>query len=189
MATIKDLKEWMRRDICRFGRFDKVVQIVHESHEESVGLGKHRRVESRLRLKVFTDANEYAIMAVEDHDPENISRGYLGCLSSSRKPRAGEGWHRGNDLADGPLTELTWRRIMGDIISYELVDLAKPQVPKADIPESACVEATGPNKNKPQVGQGTRLITLDGTRLITLDEGGKTDKAVFAGAVGLEGEY
>lgn len=50
-----------------------------------------------------------------------LDGGYLGCTSSCRKPRAGEDWHRGSDLSDGLLTEDTWRSILGDIISYEMV--------------------------------------------------------------------
>ncbi|MEE8114809.1 MAG: hypothetical protein V3T23_10710, partial [Nitrososphaerales archaeon] len=48
-------------------------------------------------------------------------RTYLGCTASSRKPRAGEDWTRGSDLADGDLSLETWNKILGDIVAYELV--------------------------------------------------------------------
>lgn len=56
-----------------------------------------------------------------------LDDGYLGCIASSRKPRAGEKHTRGNDLADGPLTEETWRRILADIVSYEMVRVHRPK--------------------------------------------------------------
>jgi hypothetical protein len=56
-------------------------------------------------------------------------RGYLGCIASSRRWRAGEDWHRGSDLPDGPLTEETWRSILAAIVSYELVDVVKEARP------------------------------------------------------------
>lgn len=51
--------------------------------------------------------------------------GYLGCTVTARKPRAGEDWVRGNDLADGAYCKETWRKIKDDIISYELVKIIK----------------------------------------------------------------
>lgn len=54
-----------------------------------------------------------------------MDEGYLGCTSQCRKPRAGEQQHRGSDLHDGPLTPETWHRILADIVSYEMVVLAK----------------------------------------------------------------
>jgi hypothetical protein len=64
--------------------------------------------------------------------------GYLGCTASTRKPRAGEDWPRGNDLADGPLSEETWHSILADIVGYELVRVHRRQQPPAD-----GIQATG----------------------------------------------
>lgn len=44
---------------------------------------------------------------------------YLGCSAQSRKPRTGETWTRGNDLADGDFGEETWHKILCDIVRYE----------------------------------------------------------------------
>lgn len=73
----------------------------------------------RYALAIYTDRNRYSLTIVEatEEQPE----GYLGCVASSRKPRAGEDWHRGNDLPDGPLNHDTWTRILAGILGYELV--------------------------------------------------------------------
>lgn len=60
--------------------------------------------------------------------------GYLGCQVTARKMRPGEDWTRGNDLADGPFNEDTWRRILTTIVNYELVKLSKFTKP-TDTPE------------------------------------------------------
>ena len=39
-------------------------------------------------------------------------KAYLGCITDSRKPRAGEDWTRGNDLPDGDFSKDTFNRIM-----------------------------------------------------------------------------
>ena len=56
--------------------------------------------------------------------------GYLGCIVSERKPRAGESWTRGNDLADGDFCEETWLAILRDIVKYEMVKIASKIVRK-----------------------------------------------------------
>ena len=43
----------------------------------------------------------------------------------TRKPRAGEDWNRGRDLADGSYTKETWDKIISNIVSYELVKVIK----------------------------------------------------------------
>ena len=62
-------------------------------------------------------------------------RSYLGCTASTRKPRAGEDWDRGNDLPDGPFNRRTWIKILNGIVKYELVLLAPPINYQADTPE------------------------------------------------------
>ena len=49
--------------------------------------------------------------------------GYLGCIATQRKPRAGEDWNRGNDLADGDYCYETWDAIVRDIVKYEIVKI------------------------------------------------------------------
>ncbi|GEM_PF-6920464 len=38
---------------------------------------------------------------------------YLGCIASTHDKK-------GNDLADGPMTKLTWNAILADIVGYEV---------------------------------------------------------------------
>ena len=110
MPTTQDVKNWYERDLGRFASYGTHVEVRAEfTPDEPVA-------EHLLRIRIYTDTNFYSIVAKEKEP-----NGYLGCTSNSRKPRAGEDWHRGNDLADGPLTEETWRKILSDIVSYELV--------------------------------------------------------------------
>ena len=92
--------------------------------------------EDRLRLKFFTKEHQYNVSAVlpdrnefipELKNPKTFSNdGYLGCISQTRKPRAGEDWNRGNDLADGSYSKETFDKIVYDILAYELVKVAQP---------------------------------------------------------------
>jgi hypothetical protein len=102
IATLDKLKEWMER-ITRFGGH-RSIEWVEDTDTE-------------LRVHLYTDTNEYQIKALL----KDNGRNYLGCVASSRKPRAGETWTRGNDLADGPLTFKTWYDILADIVAYETV--------------------------------------------------------------------
>lgn len=70
-----------------------------------------------FRICVYTDINRYTIVCTSD--------GYLGCTASSRKPRAGEDWPRGNDLPDGEYGHETWFEIIRAILSYEMVRVQK----------------------------------------------------------------
>ena len=113
MATIKDLKSWIERDLTRFSDSkDCVLEIPDDP--------KLNQPDDCLKIRIFTDTNRYGISAAERDDD-----GYLGCIASSRKPRAGEDWTRGRDLADGDLSEETWHEILGDIVSYEMVKIHK----------------------------------------------------------------
>ena len=78
--------------------------------------------DNRIVLKLYTDKNVYSIMA----KLSVRNGGYLGAGYSCRKPRAGETWTRGGDLADGDFSYETWIKIMGDIIGTELVKIHLP---------------------------------------------------------------
>jgi hypothetical protein len=71
-------------------------------------------VEGVVTVHLYTNDHVYAIAGTTSD--------YLGCIASTRKPRAGENHTRGNDLADGKLNDKTMLAILQDIISYELVD-------------------------------------------------------------------
>jgi len=92
-----------------------------ESTKEVIDRVYDRETDKGYEAKVclYTDNHQYAILAVDRGDEDN---GYLGCVVSCRKPRAGEDWTRGNDLPDGPLNYQTWGEIKDAIIRYELVE-------------------------------------------------------------------
>lgn len=70
---------------------------------------------------IYTRNHLYSITA----KIKKNQQGYLGCIASARKPLAGEVHTRGNDLADGHFHEATWRKIILDILRYELVKIVK----------------------------------------------------------------
>jgi hypothetical protein len=104
MASISDLKSWISN--LRYAKWERDVFVANETDDE-------------IKLWLYSDTNLYAIDA--SNPSEERPLGYLGCVVSSRKPRAGETWTRGNDLSDGQLTIETWHRILGDIVSFEMV--------------------------------------------------------------------
>lgn len=86
---------------------------------------------TRLDVHFWTDAHSYHIWATPH---------VLGCEGQSRKWLAGENWHRGNDLGDGPVARRTFERIKKRILQYELVEpvVSRPSAPVPSIrPENA----------------------------------------------------
>lgn len=121
MSNYDKVKEWIIRDLCPFKRF--------EDYIEEVGLG----TEGRSRFKIYTGEYCYSIDVAEPKS-ENKPWGYLGCVVSTRKPRPGEDWTRGNDLPDGICHEDTWNAIKNAMLRYEFVKLAPKQQVMADSP-------------------------------------------------------
>ena len=103
MATVKDLRRWMVRDLLRPN-----IQI--RSHPEASS------DETYFRAFIFTATNKYSIVGIERH---NGGTSYLGCIGGYRSERPGETWNRGNDLPDGSLSKKTWRKILAGIVRYE----------------------------------------------------------------------
>ena len=106
----EQFEEWLK-ELVPFGAVEKYVQLT---------LDKQRNT---IRARIFTDSHQYQISAGET---------YLGCGASSRKWRAGEDWHRGNDRHDGPFCRETWDKIVRDILRYELT--------KLEVHDASCVE-------------------------------------------------
>ena len=79
--------------------------------------------ETTYRTTFFTDRHVYAVRS----RPPCLDSpgGYLGCVAAARKAMAGEGYTRGNDLADGPYSYETWQRIVKDILAYEIMPLGE----------------------------------------------------------------
>lgn len=121
-SKVNQLKQWVK-DICRYGRVKDFVKILEDKREE-----KEKRNEDRLTFNIYTETHRYRITALDRSKDE----GYLGCTASTRKPRTGEDWTRGNDLPDGEFTKETWEHIKNGILAYELVKLAPKTEPMAN---------------------------------------------------------
>ena len=101
MKVEKQLKKWLQ-DIVWGGKLeDYIVFIKPKEHFD-------------IRVRFYTNNHRYSIVA---------HKKYLGCTATTRKPRAGEDWNRGNDLPDGKFNKRTWEAIKNAIIRYELVKL------------------------------------------------------------------
>lgn len=115
MTTLKDFRTWIA-ELKNFSPLD-----THSVMEES-GQNDGTDPEYKLSLIIFTRTNKYRITAIEK---KGRKKSYLGCIATARTPRAGEDWHRGSDLYDGLLTKDVWHRILADIVSHEMVRIAK----------------------------------------------------------------
>jgi len=109
MATATNVLDWLDKDF-RFAE-QGCVEVTRNHYDPA-------KKEEVLRFNIYTEVNRYSISAIIK---DGCNDGYLGCTASCRKPRAGETWGRGRDLSDGPFSEETWRKILSDIVSYELV--------------------------------------------------------------------
>jgi hypothetical protein len=120
-----ELGGWLK-PLCRFNKIEDFVLADYK--------------ENRLRLKIYTKDHSYSISIQlpeankigegklkKGDEAEVINDGYIGCIAQTRKPRAGEEWNRGNDLADGSYSKETFEEIVHDILAYELVKVLKPQ--------------------------------------------------------------
>lgn len=97
----KQLIEWLD---CKFFGLGQKVQVAENSEE-------------RFRVKVYTSKNCYSILATRGD--------YLGCTASTRTPRPGETWTRGNDLPDGKFLKETLYCILCSIVFYEAREVAR----------------------------------------------------------------
>ena len=111
MKTLQDVIDKANQ----FGKFssDKNIHVLEHSDSSDN--------DGTYQFRIYTNDNSYSIVARTYDRTKPGNRSYLGCIASSRKPRAGEDWTRGNDLADGDISEETWNQILADIVSYELV--------------------------------------------------------------------
>ena len=110
---IKIKETWKRIEHAFMGHYagKNCVEIVEHGGQNEEG----GPVE-KLVIHVYTATNRYRITAI---DKKGL--GYLGCIATARKPRAGEDWHRGSDLPDGELYGGTFDKIIEAIAAYELV--------------------------------------------------------------------
>jgi len=101
------------------------------------------RKDNAVRMTLYTDNNEYFIVAKSNGIDDE---GYLGCVSVSRKVRAGEDWRRGNDLADGGFSKETWDKIVMDIFHYELVDIKQTALHRYEPEQKVRITRQWPTK-------------------------------------------
>jgi len=118
-TDFSDLMQWLK-PLCRFDGLDDFIVADYK--------------ENKLNLELFTKDHRYCIVAhlprrsefsESNGDKGGHDDGYLGCIVTTRKPRAGEDWNRGNDLADGSYSKETFDRIICDIVAFELVRVVK----------------------------------------------------------------
>jgi hypothetical protein len=112
---ISQVKVWLNNLIYP-GKYDDFIEVIKEYKTDS---------EDFLNVCFYTEEHQYFIRAVDKKEED----GYLGCVVSCRKPRAGEDWTRGNDLPDGPLNKETWDNILRSIVRYEIVKLSEYRKP------------------------------------------------------------
>ncbi len=116
-SKIDELDKWLE-DLVFPGKTDDFIQLLEghcipgEEHYKSVCF--------------YTEDYKYSIKAVDRTNDD----GYLGCVVTCRKARAGEDWKRGNDLPDGKFNKRTWDLIVKAIVSHELVKLSDYLKPK-----------------------------------------------------------
>lgn len=108
-AEYPELLEWLKS----ISRYCKIENFIIPDYKGTKG----------VRINFYTKDHRYHIVAINPISDNKDS--YLGCTAQTRKPRAGEDWNRGSDLADGSYSKETWQRIVNDILSYELVKVVK----------------------------------------------------------------
>ena len=115
-AEYPELLKWLKS----ISRYDRIEDFIIPDYKDGV------------RVSFYTKDHSYHISAIKKGERKGLDfgdkedNGYLGCISQTRKPRAGEDWTRGNDLADGDFSKKTWYEILGDIVCYELVRIHRP---------------------------------------------------------------
>lgn len=162
MASIADFRTWLN-ELARFGKIDQhtiitasptrlKVQFFTDNNTYSISVHERQQVKvrapsaaiERKKLTVtelealINDGSQFIELGPDGYaliSPAAyvLDQGYLGCIASSRKPRAGEEHVRGRDLVDGPLSPETWHSILADIVSYEMVRV-HAQPPSAATP-------------------------------------------------------
>ncbi len=121
MNTLNDFRSW----VVNFGKYASVennIEVTEGILELRPPADDQLTIDGvsiddgtgKIRFNLYTNDHIYVIHASVDDDGSGHT--YLGCIASSRKPRAGEDWTRGNDLADGHLTIETWNQLLADIV-------------------------------------------------------------------------
>ncbi len=120
------LEQWFKEIV----RGDKIDTFIETADQSGSDLPDGQWVTLK-RYYFYTDRYKYCIVAKD----RSKNDGYLGCMVSTRKARAGEKHNRGNDLPDGSFSRETWERIKNSIIKYELVQLSVKPNYQPDVEE------------------------------------------------------
>ena len=116
LTKMDELDQWLKELVYP----GKVKDFIEEVS------GKANKNEIEREICFYTENYCYFIYAIERLDDKDS---YIGCQVNARKKRAGETWHRGNDLPDGVFSKETWNKIIYAIVNYELVKLSPFQKP------------------------------------------------------------
>ena len=153
-AQYDDLKSWIG---AKYGTHN-ILAVLSSDH---------------LRLRWYTRDSLISV-SVRLPGQNGSARGYLGATASSRAPRPGETWTRGNDLADGPYSHETWLKIVADAAFWDVLPLRIPMTLEndarnqsgypADHPYVIPVRPEIPNGDKAPIKLSPRDEALDVVR-------------------------
>jgi len=110
-----ELALWLK-SLVRFGNVDSQALIYWDIKDQDFNSDANH-----FRVVLFTTDHKYSFYGYTP--TENKPKGYLGGGASTRKPRPGEFWDRGNDLPDGDYSKKTFDSIVFRIVAYELKNL------------------------------------------------------------------
>lgn len=105
-----DFAIWLK-EIVRYGNVDSQAIILSNLNGD----------DNNFRVTIYTNDHCYAFYGYAPS--ENKPDGYLGAGVTTRKPRVGEDWNRGNDLPDGKYCKKTFDAIVKRIVAFELKNL------------------------------------------------------------------
>lgn len=123
MATIADLLRWIEADLGRFANLRNSLEVVEGPFGHTI--------------RLYTDASCYTL---------HVGQAQLLLTVNARKPRAGETTWRTRTLTEGLLDEATWRTVLGDILSAELVQLSPHAIAAMRRDEVPLQRASGGNQ-------------------------------------------
>ncbi len=103
------VREWLKA-VYRPSQIERAIHVLPDTDEYGA-----------MHIKIWTDTNEYRIRIVLKSG--GLENAYMGASASTRKPRTGETWTRGNDLPDGKFSEELWRDILAAIVKYEAQEI------------------------------------------------------------------
>ncbi len=103
---------WLK-EIVRYGNVDSQALIFWDINNNDGG--------NHFTVRLYTNDHCYSFYGYKSS--EKNPKGYLGAGATTRKPRVGEDWNRGNDLPDGKYCKETFDAIVHRIVAYELKNL------------------------------------------------------------------